>query len=514
MLTGRLPFDGLSPARLVTQHLKEPPNLQSLPSRQQPVIARALSKDPDQRFESCVELVSELEKAVKKAEQAAVRDKSPAPCANMLFVLPASLDKSADLESFSKEAPSQTMPSSNDETASTGHLENILAGFEQSNPLLPPTIVVGIGSTAAHVLQQLRVRINERLGHLRDAPSLQLLLIDSDVQQLNQVNRDEDVWQEIQTIAAPLRKADDYRSLDPYLKRWINRRWLYNIPRDQSTDGIRPLGRLALVTNFKRVFAAIEKAISESCTNENAAKTTETLEIPFAPGKPRIVLLASISGGTGGGMLLDVAYGIRTKLIQAGFDSDKVDAILLHSTPRNKGRNKSLANAYATLQELEHYSLRGNYFPGDALMEIQAFHGNNGTFGEVDFIHMGDNLDEPQWKDAADDVAEYLFCSLMEYHRNRQTRPKSDRLLGRSIAIQQLGAANRPFLKEYASQLCLELLDTWRRTGTAGAEYGFVHATHDFPESQHCHQCRQASPVVASPRSENRKLRVEFGAAL
>jgi serine/threonine protein kinase len=31
MLTGQLPFDGLSPARLATQHLKEPPNIQSLP---------------------------------------------------------------------------------------------------------------------------------------------------------------------------------------------------------------------------------------------------------------------------------------------------------------------------------------------------------------------------------------------------------------------------------------------------------------------------------------------------
>lgn len=463
MLTGQLPFDGLSPARLATQHMKEPPNIHSLPARQQPVIARALSKNPDQRFESCVELVKELEKAVEKSEQAAVRDNAPIPVGNKSAGLPNALERTAVLDAIPREDhPSQTTPSSRDESTSTRHLDEILSNIDRSSQLLPPTIVVGIGSTAANVLQQLRVRINERLGHLRNAPSLQLFLIDSDVQQLNQINHDEDVWQEIQTIAAPVRKADDYRPLDQYLKRWINRRWLYNIPRDQSTDGMRPLGRLALVSNFQRVFSTIEKAINESCTKESAARTTETLEIPFASGKPRVLLLTSISGGTGSGMLLDVAYGIRSQLTKAGFDSDKVDAILLHSTPRNKGRDKALANAYATLQELEHYSLRGNYFPGDTHMEIPAFHGNNRTFGELDFIHLGDNLDEQQWKDASDDVAEYLFCSLMEYHRNRQSGLQSDSVQGRSIAIQQLGAANRPFLKEFSSQLCLELLDTWR----------------------------------------------------
>jgi hypothetical protein len=339
----------------------------------------------------------------------------------------------------------------------------LLRGIGQQTQPLPPTIVVGIGGTAAHVMQQLRVRINERLGHLGEAPALRLLLIDSDVQQLNQINRDEDVWKEIETLAAPLRKPDDYREQDLYLKRWLNRRWLYNIPRDQSTDGIRPLGRLALVSNFKRVFASLAKSIQECSSPESAARSAESLKLPFAAGKPRIVLLSSISGGTGSGMLFDVAYAIRGRLAKAGLDGDSLEAILLHSTPRNKGRDKALANAYATLQELEHYSLRGSYFPGDSHMGIEAFHGNNRTFASVSFVHLGDNLDEPQWKDAADDVAEYVFCSFLEKHKiSPAAADSSARLTGRSVAIQQLGAANRAFLKEFSSQTCLDMLDCWR----------------------------------------------------
>ncbi len=50
MLTGELPFDGTSAAQLAAQHLHMAPSLSALPRGDQPVIARALSKDPAQRL--------------------------------------------------------------------------------------------------------------------------------------------------------------------------------------------------------------------------------------------------------------------------------------------------------------------------------------------------------------------------------------------------------------------------------------------------------------------------------
>ena len=56
------------------------------------------------------------------------------------------------------------------------------------------------------------------------------------------------------TISAPTRpwscpcaKPQEYRSETPEILEWLSRRWLYNIPRSLKTEGIRPLGRLALV---------------------------------------------------------------------------------------------------------------------------------------------------------------------------------------------------------------------------------------------------------------------------
>lgn len=462
MLTGQLPFDGISPARLATQHLIEPPNLQALPERQQPVIARALSKDPHQRFNNCVELVKELEKATRKTTPPVeeISESSPPTTANKTVVLPSEKNR--------EEAPATSSENIRSAESKGGpqpsidpRVNAILEDIEHETQGLRPTIFVGIGGTAAQVLQRLRSRINERLGHLRDVPAIKLLLIDSDVQQLNQINRDEDVWKEIETVAVPLRKSDEYRSQHGRLKGWINRRWLYNIPRDQSTEGIRPLGRLALVTNFQRVMSAIDRSIKHCTTKESSDQSSQTLEVPFQPGPPRIVLVTSLSGGTGSGMMFDVAYALRNQLTQAGYDKDDVDAILLHSTPR-KGRDKAIANAYAALQELDHFSQRGNYFPGDSHMGISAFHGNNRTFNELEFLHLGDNLEQQQWTDASDDVAEYLFCRLIDKNRISPPVPASGDMIGRSVAIQQLGAANRLFLKEFSAQVCLEMLDCWR----------------------------------------------------
>ncbi len=72
MLTGEVPFDGNTAARLATQHLHSAPNLSSLPKHDQPAVARALSKDPDDRFSSCGELIDALFEATGSAREMGV----------------------------------------------------------------------------------------------------------------------------------------------------------------------------------------------------------------------------------------------------------------------------------------------------------------------------------------------------------------------------------------------------------------------------------------------------------
>ncbi len=53
LLTGTPPFCGKTPSQLISQHLHGSPRLTPLPAHDQPIIARALAKDPSQRYGSC-----------------------------------------------------------------------------------------------------------------------------------------------------------------------------------------------------------------------------------------------------------------------------------------------------------------------------------------------------------------------------------------------------------------------------------------------------------------------------
>src|SRR5262249_4576271 len=63
LLTGHRPFTGTGLRQLILQHLQASPNLSSLPACDRPAIARALSKKPDDRFPTCLELVRALQAA-------------------------------------------------------------------------------------------------------------------------------------------------------------------------------------------------------------------------------------------------------------------------------------------------------------------------------------------------------------------------------------------------------------------------------------------------------------------
>jgi serine/threonine protein kinase len=63
LLTGNRPFDGKCGRALLVQHVSQPPNLAPLPPAEQPIVGRALSKDPTKRFGTCSEFVEALRKA-------------------------------------------------------------------------------------------------------------------------------------------------------------------------------------------------------------------------------------------------------------------------------------------------------------------------------------------------------------------------------------------------------------------------------------------------------------------
>src|SRR5947209_18518146 len=60
LLTGQRPFSGKNVRQLAQQHLQEAPELRTLPEAERPVVARALSKEPNKRFPNCLAFVRAL----------------------------------------------------------------------------------------------------------------------------------------------------------------------------------------------------------------------------------------------------------------------------------------------------------------------------------------------------------------------------------------------------------------------------------------------------------------------
>jgi hypothetical protein len=61
MLTGRVPFDGESAGEILMKHLTSPPDLKKLPAEYIPIVGKALSKNPAQRYAT----INEMAKAVE-----------------------------------------------------------------------------------------------------------------------------------------------------------------------------------------------------------------------------------------------------------------------------------------------------------------------------------------------------------------------------------------------------------------------------------------------------------------
>ncbi len=70
MLTGRVPFDGETPSEILMKHLTTPPDLSKVPAEYLPIVAKALAKNPAQRYASMADMARAVE-AVGHAEPAA-----------------------------------------------------------------------------------------------------------------------------------------------------------------------------------------------------------------------------------------------------------------------------------------------------------------------------------------------------------------------------------------------------------------------------------------------------------
>jgi eukaryotic-like serine/threonine-protein kinase len=527
MLSGTLPFAGSNAAELTLQHLNDEPNLSAVAASDRYALSRALSKDPEHRFPSCRELVEALIKA------------GIGPETHQPVLQSAEFDTGSPYTNDKSEPAAQTefFDEGESEWESPDRLVSLPPvqdcriidmppiDFAGRDVRPSPTLVLGIGGTAGRVVSHLRHRIHEQFAG-KPIPAIQFLLLDSDSRAQATEHGGAGLTPD-EFLALPLRRPQHYRDNSQQLLHWLSRRWLYNIPRSLRTEGLRPLGRLALADHARQAGQRIRRAMLHAIDAQSIADAAATTGQAFRRGALRVVVVASISGGTGGGMSLDIGYAVRALLQKMGLEASRIIGIMMHSTDRDARRSElAKVNAFSWLSEFNHFQDCGNPYPGDASCGLPAHPAGVTPFDQTYLLHLGENLDGTEFEQATESVADYLQLDLLtlagtffDACRDATGPPneagsEASRPNLRSFGLSRRSAASRLFCDNFSATISRHVLGSWvgsDRNARPGAsiEPGAAAARHDVNDAESI-QLAQRLQLDPSAMAANARALVEL----
>ena len=414
MLTGALPFRGRTTAQLANEHLHKAPILEDLPPTERGVIARALSKKPSQRFGSCRELIDALVAANDQATAKRLQSRSESNASRSASPIVPVSEKRTPSRSAGKPIvapdPKLTLSwsDSNSDVPSTERREvTWLPPLDLSQApvlTLSPALFIGFGGTGAEILTSLRSRLQSTGIDLKEQTDLGWLLVDTDEKTV-QVSTDPGtngrlLYEHI--LLTPLKSSQQYRERPQEPFSPVSRRWLYNVPRSQTTEGVRPLAMVAYLDHAVLCHRVLEQLIRDlidpaNVPNENADSPRPSI---------RIYLAGSVHGGTGSVLSIEFAF-----LIQRLLEDLEVQATIqlvltaAKETPMIAYELATAAGA-ACLNEINHYSRSAGLYPG--IPTLPDYNPSKAPWDYVYLVHGGKLGNSAEWYSAIEQIIDFL----------------------------------------------------------------------------------------------------------
>jgi hypothetical protein len=337
-----------------------------------------------------------------------------------------------------------------------------------------PIIVVGLGGTGTKALLQLKRMIAEgRPGGMKSLPALRLLCFDSD--DLVKPAPSSDPGVEMKDLgldpAAEYLKLEipgnvGYADLDR-AKAWFPRELEYYIP-DLATGckQYRALGRLMFAWNYAKVLRLIEplrNMVGSSLLKQLAATQLED---------PIVFLVASVCGGTGAGIFLDMGF-MLTNLWKRKWSRFNTKVCALLALPSvfsdiTQGTERIRSNAYASIKELDHYMNKDVYTDADLAFRMDypyVEHPETLAFAPFDRAFLFDNSNgrvSVSSTQVYEMMARYIYLMVggeltQDYNSiDNNLNPKvrgTNRLLNKPTCYSSFGYYSLVFPKRTAVQL-------------------------------------------------------------
>jgi serine/threonine protein kinase len=469
MLLGTLPFPGRTAAQLAKQHTQSEPQLNSLPPEERPIIAKALAKSPAERYPSCSAFIDALANPAVTLPSAAPIEvprpsvAPPAPKAPEKVdtelqsshttlchpqaeqIVETDFDVTQRLPRGTASAPIQKPTG----TAAPEIVrdETVDVPVPDADPQLQceqPTLYVAIGGVGIEVLCRLRAIAAAHFEANDSSPPVESIALDTDRDELREAcsRRWASPLISDDTLHLPLRLPQSYDNSREILS-WLSRRWLYNIPRSLETRGYRSLGRVALVDHSSRVLGLIDRKLQQlarlagtSC--ESGKNYDSTI---------RVVLLAGAGGGTGAGMVIDVANAVKSLATKHGLKVDVHGFIVCTCLANLSSSPLAVANTYSLLVELNHATTQGNASNVDQATQNQPFESNEAPFDSVYCVPIRARSKDNQAADALDPIAQYLALETTPDARTvirscRASKTPREQSPGRTLNLRLFGLSS------------------------------------------------------------------------
>lgn len=283
---------------------------------------------------------------------------------------------------------------------------------------MTPTVVIGLGGTGKEILIKIRRMIVETYGSLDALPIVSFLHIDTEqnakclepqvvLKQDISLRPVEQVWAKVENAKAMLNKLSDYN----YLADWFPSQLKGTDSILAGAGQIRSLGKFAFTINYPSIKDSFENA------KQRIIEGTDKMErrkVQIDKGI-NIFVVCSLCGGTGSGMFLDLAYNLRDWIPAS--DQPQTSAYLVLPGAFSGLGDRVVANAYAALMELNHYSRSDTRFEAqystNASDQISSQSGQDVPFSFCYLLgNSNDKVTLPTLESMLEMVAQNIFLDF------------------------------------------------------------------------------------------------------
>lgn len=243
---------------------------------------------------------------------------------------------------------------------------------EKSKPVtVRPTLVVGLGGTGCLAVKNIKRSLRDQIV-ITDLPFVKFLVIDTTTEESYGLSLNAGEFANLGSI--DVNEIIDNLERYPHLQKWFPSKQIRPMQTGLGAGGVRHIGRVyyfqwressEIMGRIKNDIRLLMDPRLPYDTHQIEELQNLNINVDLEHGI-NIHIISSVVGGTGAGILLDLAYDLRRWCIEGGAGLSIITAHLVlpeafYGRVPTELHEQLQANAYACLSEINHFIRHGKW---------------------------------------------------------------------------------------------------------------------------------------------------------